>query len=120
MRTIYLVDTFIHAAYSGDIRILSDLLEQEPWLLNHVMEPQNTPPTTALVEALRNDQGNTALFLIDRGANIAMAFELIQEHYPDIKKAFNTHSKTPQFLLSDIKKVSEVPHPLVKRRPPSL
>lgn len=120
MRTTYLVDTFIHAAHSGDIRILKDMLEQEPWLLNHVMTSQNTPPTTALVEALRNNQDNTAIFLIDRGADSAMALELIQEHYPDIQKIFNTEAKTPQFLLSDIKKISEVPHPPVKRRPPGL
>ena len=106
MRTKYLVDTFIHAAYSGDIRILSDILEQEPWLLNHVVTQQDMPPTTALVEALRNDQPDTAIFLIDKGADSALALELVQEHYPNIKKTFNTEAETPQFLLSDIKKVS--------------
>ena len=121
MRKAHLIDTFIHAAYSGDINTLGRILEQEPWLLNHVVTPMGAYPTTALTETLRNNQNHATIFLSNKGANITLALELLQVHYQDTKDIFNNKSKAPQYSLLDInKKISKIAHPPVKRRPPNL
>ncbi|MBV1929492.1 MAG: hypothetical protein KUG81_08285 [Gammaproteobacteria bacterium] len=139
MRHTRLIDTFIHAAYSGDIRTLSDILKQEPWLLNHIITAPDALPTTILVEALRNNNNQSrnkvAAFLINKGADISVALDLIRAHPPEIRKSFNANSedpeqknvrsknteqKTPRYSLSEIREISKVPHPPVKRRPPNL